>query len=150
MLDARAVVTSVQLAAAAAPPTALISMSASAPIAGTAVTLDGSGSTAAGGRSITAYQWTITSGATLASFIGAVNRSTATLATIAAGEVLVSLMVTDSAGLTSSAAQTVSISPLPEVVVTPPTSGGGGGAMGWGWMLGLASAILLLGRRQRS
>jgi len=148
MLDARAAVTSVQVAAAV-PPTAFIIVSPSAPTVGMAVTLDGSGSTAAGGRSVTAYQWAITSGATLASFTGAVTGSAATLATLAAGDVVVSLTVTDSAGLTRNLAQTITIAPTQAVVVTPPTSGGGGGAMGWGWMLGLASAILLLARRPR-
>jgi serine protease len=151
MLDAGAALTHVQLAAANVPPTALISLISNAPIVGTPVTLDGSGSTAAAGRSITVYHWTITSGATLASFTGAVNGSTATLATSAVGEVMVSLTVTDSAGLTRSAAQTITVAPAAVVIVTPPTStgGGGGGAMGSGWMLGLASAILLLARRQR-
>ena len=73
------------------------------------------------------------------------------MATSGAGEVVVSLTVTDSAGLTRNVVQAITIAPVAGVVVTPPTSGGGGGgAMGWGWMLGLASAILLLTRRRRS
>ena len=151
MLDAGAAVTHVHLAAATGPPSAVIALSNNAPVVGSEVTLDGSGSIAAGGRSITAYLWTITSGATLASFTGPVNGSMATLATREAGDVVVTLKVTDSAGLTQSVARTVTVAPVPSVVVTPsPSSGGGGGAMGWGWMLGLASAILLLARRQRS
>ena len=150
MLDAGAAVIHVQQAATAQP-NALIAVSNNATVAGLAVTLDGSGSTAAGGRSITAYLWTITSGATLASFTGAVDSSSATLTAREAGDVVVTLKVTDSAGLTRSVARMITFAPIPVVVVTPPpSSGGGGGAMGWGWMLGLASAVLLLARRQRS
>ena len=130
MLDAGAAVIHVQQAATAQP-NALIAVSNNATVAGLAVTLDGSGSTAAGGRSITAYLWTITSGATLASFTGAVDSSSATLTAREAGDVVVTLKVTDSAGLTRSVARMITFAPIPVVVVTPPpSSGGGGGATG--------------------
>ena len=147
MLDAGAAVA--QVYATTLLPTAVVSASSSAPTAGMAVTLDGRGSSASNGRSITAYQWAISSGADLASFTGATTGSTATLATSGAGTVVVGLTVTDSAGAARSAQFTVTVAEVPVVVVTPPSGGGGGGgAMGAGWLLGLASAVVLLGRRR--
>ena len=145
MLDAGAAVTQVYNETLA--PKAVISASSSNPTAGTVVTLNGAGSSASGGRSITGYQWAISSGAGLASFTGATNGSTATLATSSAGAVVVSLTVTDSTGASRSAVQTITVAEVPVVVVTAP-SGGGGGALGAGWLVGLASAVLLLARRR--
>ena len=145
MLDAGAAVA--QVYAATLLPTALISASSVAPTAGTGVTLDGRGSSASPGRSISGYQWAISSGAGLASFTGATTGSTATLATSGAGAVVISLTVTDSAGAARSAQITLTVAEVPVVVVTPP-SGGGGGALGAGWLLGLACAVVLLGRRR--
>ena len=150
LLDAGAAVNAVYLTTLV--PTAVITASATSPTVGTAVTLGGTGSTATSGRTVTGYQWVLTSGAGLASFTGATDGSTATLATSGAGTVVVQLTVTDSTGATGSASQTITVAAVP-VVVTPPTtpsgstSGGGGGAMGAGWVLGLLAAAGLLRRR---
>ena len=136
---------------AVAPPSANFSVAPAAPTAGSTVTLDAAGSSAAGGRSITSYQWQITGGSGLASFngstTGSTTGSTATLATSGAGTVTVVLTVTDSAGATGTVSQAIPIAAAP-VVVTPTTSGssGGGGAMGAGWLLGLLGAVALLWR----
>lgn len=142
MLDVGA---AVQRVSTQALPTATIALSAATPTAGQSISLDGRGSSAAAGRAIASWQWSITSGAALASFIGATNASTATLVTSAAGSVVVSLTVTDSLGLSRTVSSTVSVQP----VAGPPAGNGGGsggGAVGWGWLLGLALAIAALGR----
>jgi serine protease len=149
LLDAAAAVAAVQAA-----PTAVISASTAAPTAGTAVSLSGSGSSASSGRTITGYQWALTSGAGLASFVGATDGNAASLATSAAGTVVVQLTVTDSTGAVRSSSQTITVAAAPVVVVTPPTpttpssGGGGGGAVGGGWLLGLLAAVLLLWRHR--
>ena len=151
MLDTGGAVAQVYTATLA--PKAVISASTSAPTAGDTVLLDGKGSTAAAGRSIAAYQWAISGGTGQARFVGAVDGSTASLLAVAAGDVQLSLTVTDSAGLSRSTAATINVAAAP-VVVTPPVvisgggGGGGGGAMGWGWMAGLACAVGLLARRR--
>ena len=132
-------------------PTAIIKVVTLAPTAGEGISIDGSASFAGTGRTIVGYQWTIASGSNVAAFASSTNSSSATLATTGAGTVVVSLEVTDSAGAARSVTQSIDIAAAP-VVVEPPAAGssggGGGGALGWGWMLGLASAILLLARRR--
>jgi serine protease len=97
-----------------AAPTVKVLASGNVVTAGSDVTFDGSGSSAASGLSITAYQWTITSGAALATFTSTTNAATATLATAgtASGSFTVRLTVTDSLGQQSSATSTVSVTPL--------------------------------------
>jgi serine protease len=129
----------------AAPPVAVISLSDPAPAAGSPVTMVGTASSAAAGRSIASYQWAIVSGADLASFAGASNASTVTLVTVAAGLVELRLTVVDSAGASASSRQSLTVAAAPVVVRG---GGGGGGAMGLGWMFGLAGAIVLLARRR--
>ena len=145
LLDAGAAVARVQLATLI--PVARISASSTAPVVGSSVTLDGAGSTASAGRSITGYIWSVSSGAGLASFTGATDGSSATLATSAVGQVVVQLTVSDSFGASHSSSQTLSVTAVP-VVVTPTSAnsggGGGGGAMGAGWLLGLGLAVLAL------
>jgi serine protease len=119
--------------------TAAISASPSAPDAGDSVTLSTTGSIVDAGRSISAYQWEITSGGNLASLTGATNAATATLATTAAGQVTVRLTITDSAGLQATTTRTLTISAA--------SSGGGGGAMSPLWGLGLLLAALALRRK---
>jgi serine protease len=146
MLDAGAAVASV--AAAVAAPTTGISVSNSSPTAGASVTLNASNATANGGRSIAGYQWQITSGGAFAAFSGATNAASATLVTIAAGSVVVSLTVTDSTGATGSASSTVAVQ-APVVTPAAAPSSGGGGAMSWIWvaLLGVAAAALRLARQ---
>lgn len=135
MLDAAGAVT--------LPPTVVINASSSSPTAGTAVALDGSASTAVGGRIVSTYQWTITSGSGIATLA---NASTArpTLSTSGAGAVVVKLTVADSAGAQGSASSTVSVAAAPPP--PPPSSGGGGGALGIAWLLALGVAIRAVAR----
>ncbi|WP_374568720.1 S8 family serine peptidase [Ideonella sp.] len=114
-----------------------------APEVGDNITLSAGGSVVDSGRTITAYQWEITSGGTLASFSGATNAATATLATTAAGSVTVRLTITDSAGLQASTSRTLTIS------AASSGGGGGGGALSLGWGLGLLLAAAALRRQAR-
>ena len=148
MLDAGAAVGLVLDATLA--PVASIVVSDASPTVGTVVTVDGTGSTASAGRTIVAYAWTLTSGGALASWLGATDGTTATLATRAAGVAVVQLTVTDSANARHSSTQMITVAAEP-VVVTPPApegGGGGGGALAWGWLLGLALAVRVLSKRR--
>ena len=121
------------------PPTAAISGSPSSATVGSAVNLTGVG-TANGGRSISAYQWTITSGAALANLQNA-STSVVTLNATAVGEVTLQLQVTDSSGAVGTASVTLSL------VAAPVSSGGGGGgsgAMSAAWLAALSVATLAL------
>lgn len=129
--------------ASSAPPNVVVSASASSPTAGSSVTLSSTGSAAFGGRSIAAYAWSITSGASFASFSGATNGATATLATSAAGAVTVQLTVTDSGGNSASQSITINVQAAP----SPPPSSGGGGAFAPAWLALLALGVLALRRR---
>lgn len=120
---------------------AAINASPTAPEVGDNVALNASSSVVDAGRTITAYQWAITSGGTLASFSGATNASTATLATTAAGAVTVRLTITDSTGLQASTTRTLTIS------AASSGGGGGGGALSLWWGLGLLLAAAALRRR---
>jgi serine protease len=121
LLDVGAAVTA---AANAAAPTAGITASATTMTAGTTVSLDGSASTAPGTRSITGWQWAITSGAGLASFDGATNAVTARLKTTGIGSVTVQLTVTDSVGqqVTTSRTLTVTAPAAPTVGIVASAS----------------------------
>lgn len=132
-------------------PTATINVTSGTAVAGTAVTLDGSASSAGSSlRPITAYQWAIVSGA--ATFTSATNAASATVLPSTAGSVVVSLTVTDSAGTQTTANTTLTVSAVPVTppppVVTPPVSsgGGGGGASSVVWLLMLLSAIAAVWR----
>ncbi|HEY5309815.1 MAG TPA: PKD domain-containing protein, partial [Casimicrobiaceae bacterium] len=123
-------------------PTAVVAASAGSVSAGSSITFDGSGSTAPSGRTITAYQWTMASGTTLAAFSGATNGTTATVTTGAAGTLTVQLTVTDSAGAQDSKIATVIV----DSGGTSGGSGGGGGATGLGWLFMLALSVGLVAR----
>lgn len=142
MLDAGAAVARIQ--AALAVPTAAIVASTLSPTAGDSVALSGAASVATTGRSITGYQWAITSGGSLASLVGATDGVSATLATSAAGAVVVQLTVTDNTGASRSTTAALTVAAAPVVVTPTPAGGGGGGALGLGWLLGLAGAVLAL------
>jgi serine protease len=141
-------------------PVAAIGVSNGTPTAGDVVMLNGTGSTASAGRTIARYQWSIINGAGLASWTGATDGASATLATLAAGVVVVQLTVTDSAQAQQSRTESITIA-SPPVVVTPPVTdaggsgsvggtggGSGGGALAWSWVAGLALAVLALSRRR--
>ena len=121
------------------PPTAVIVPSSATVVAGDSVSLDGSTSSAVGGRSIAQYAWTISSGASFGSFLGATNASTAALQGTAAGTVVVTLTVTDSAGVQSTANSTITVTAAP---VSSGGGGGGGGALGLPWLIALAAAVV--------
>ncbi len=123
---------------------AAISATPTAPEVGDNVALNASASVVDTGRTITAYQWDITSGGTLASFSGATNAATATLATTAAGTVTVRLTITDSTGLQASTTRTLTIS------AASSGGGGGGGALSLWWGLGLLLAAATLRRPGRA
>lgn len=65
-------------------PTASISPSATAVTAGNSFTLDSAGSSAPAGRTLTGYQWSLTSGSGIAAFSGGTTGATATVVTSAA------------------------------------------------------------------
>ena len=138
LLDAGAAVT-----AAATAAVATINVASTQATVDTAVTLDGSNSRASQGATITSYQWSITSGATIASFTSATNAASVTLLPSAAGSVVVGLTITDSAGkqATSSVALSVAAVPVPSAA---PTSSGGGGAMPVAWLLAWLAALVAL------
>ena len=132
--------------------TANINVASTTVTAGDAVALDGTLSRATGTASIATYLWAITSGS--ATFTSAKNASSATLATSAAGTVLVSLTVTDSNGRQASTSTTLTVNAVPGTPVTPAPSsgGGGGGALNLEWLLTLVASTLALhlaSRRQR-
>ncbi len=135
-------------------PTAAVAASAGSVGAGSSVTFDGSGSTAASGRTITAYQWTMASGTTKAAFSGATNGPTVTVTTGAAGTFKVQLTVTDSVGAQDAKIATVTVSGgSSSGTVGGSTSGsssGGGGATGLGWLFALALSVGLVARARRA
>jgi serine protease len=133
LLDAGAAV------AAVATVGANIGVASTAVFVGAPVALTGSGS---GVNPISSYAWTIISGASIAGFTSATNASTATLLPSAVGTVVVSLTVTDSAGLQGSSSVTLSVSTPPAVPPEPPPSSGGGGAMELGWLLGWLASVI--------
>jgi len=116
---------------AALRPVAVVTAPSSA-AAGTTVTLAGTGSLGADGRTISGYEWSLVSGATA---LSAVTGSQTSFAAPAAGTtVIVRLTVTDDAGRQDSTDATVQVSSAPPTPPpAPPTpspggqSGGGGG-----------------------
>ena len=143
MLDASAAVTRVQQALLL--PTAAITASSTTPVVGVSVTLSGSGSSAAAGRSISSYLWQVVSGS--ANLVGANNGQTATLTASAIGSVTVRLSVTDNMGLSGTTTALLSAQAVPTPTPTPTPSTSGGGALGVFWLAGLGLALHGLRRR---
>jgi serine protease len=141
MLDAARAVAAVA-PSGTLPPSAVVTASNGTPTVGDTVTLSGKTSSANGNRTIVAYLWQVTAGATQGTLSGAINTADASLVTKAVGPVTLSLTVTDSAGVSSSTNVVVDVK---AVSVTPPpeTGGGGsgGGAMSWPWLLALMLAV---------
>lgn len=142
LLNAAAAVAAMSGAA----PTASFTVSPASPQIGVNVLLNGQSSTAAAGRTLTAYQWAITSGSTLASFTGATNTATATLSPVAAGTVTVQLTVTDDLGSSHVSSQTVTIGSTPPPQPVLESGGGSSSPLALGV---LALCAVLLGRRRR-
>jgi serine protease len=112
----------------------------SAPEVGDTVTLDAGTSVAGTNRTITAYQWEITSGANVAAFTGSTTGPTAALQANAAGAVTVQLTITDDLGAQSITSRSLT-------VTAASSGGGGGGGMSPWWSLGLLAAAAALRRR---
>ncbi len=125
-------------------PAASIAASTTTPTAGDTVTLDGSASLAYANRAITSYQWTITAGASFASFSGATNGAVATLNTTSAGNVTVQLVVTDGTGATGTSVASIAIAQ--PAAPAAATGSSGGGAVDLAWLLVLAGAVAALRR----
>ena len=119
-------------------PFVVIDTSSTSPAAGSAVALNGSSSSAQGGRSISSYQWSITTGATLARFNGASNSATASLQVLDVGNIEVQLAVTDNTGAIGRSSVTLSAQ-------AAASAGSGGGAVDWITLAGLLATALLLG-----
>jgi len=151
MLNAGAAVAAAAAAAATtavASPAASISVGSSSVAVGTSVTLDASASTVDSSRSIASYLWTITSGASIASFTSGTNAATATLLPTAAGTVVVSLTITDSAGSQSSASTTLTVSAASTSSTStsslPSGNSSGGGGLDGRWLIGLLLGVMAM------
>jgi len=125
-----------------------------APTAGSAVTLSGSASLAAGGATIAGYGWELLNGGGIVNgFTSATNAATATLLPGAAGAFTVRLTVTDTQGNVSAVERSVRVAAV--ATEAPADSGrGGGGAASGSWVAGLVLAAIALrrgapGRRRR-
>jgi serine protease len=117
-------------------PTAAATSSNASPTVGSVITLDGGGSLAYGGRTLTTYKWSIVSGASSASFSGGNSNASVALNALATGNVTVQLLVADNTGATATTTTTFTIAPVPVIA-----AGGGGGALDWTWLLGIAAAL---------
>jgi serine protease len=144
MLDVRAAVLAVPAPSATQ---ALAFATPAAPAPGDTVTLDGSTSVPASGKTIAGYQWTLLSGSNFATLGATTTAPTVTVATNGGGTFTVQLDVTDSAAATVSTTLVVTVA---APTVTPPASSGGGGTMSWPWLLGLGVAVAALRPRRRA
>ena len=117
----------------------VIDTSPAAPVAGQALTLSGSNSTVAAGRSIAGWQWSLVdAGSTGSMFSGSTSAATATLQPAAAGTVTVRLVVTDNLGAAVALQQSVGVAAAP--APPPPPAPAGGSALSWPWLLALLLA----------
>lgn len=137
MLDAAAAVT-----LAFPPPTPVIGVDNAALQSSNSVLLSASGSSASGGRTVVAYQWSVVSGSQYASLVGLTSDATAALVFVAnRGTTEVELRVTDSAGSSATRRMTLFGPQGPAVVAT---SSGGGGSVGFQWVFALLLACAWL------
>ena len=119
--------------------------------AGNTVTLDGSKSGVATGRTGT-YQWTVVSatlGATAPTIVNAL-QSVASVPVQANGTVVLRLTVTDNLGATDTADVSIAMAAATTTGTTttaPPPSASTGGGGAYSWLLMLMSALLLARRR---
>jgi len=109
---------------------------------GGSVPLDGAKSWAVEPSTISSYEWSITSGQSLATLQGT-DGPTTTLNTTGAGTVVVQLTVSDSATPPAKATDQVTITVGSSTV--PPS---GGGSLSWPWLLALAAAAAALRPRR--
>lgn len=131
----------------AAGPTSSFTVTPAAPTAGSAFTLTSTAT--AGSLAIAGQQWTLVDGggvvSGLANGASLGTGSTATVTASAAGTVVVSLRVTDSAGNSGTSQQSVAVAAAPAGGGSG-GGGGGGGATSPYWLAGLALAVLALFR----
>lgn len=137
-------------------PTASISVPPASVVVGDNVVLDGSGSATspAGSLTVAAYRWTISGGSGNASFVGSSTAAKVTIRPAAAGNLTVTLTVTDSANQQNTTSTSMTVAAGLPSTQSPPASGGGGGAMAPGWLLGWLAAVVGVyfvrpGRRRR-
>lgn len=136
---------------AATPPTSSFTLTPAAPTAGSAFTLTSTAT--AGSFAIASQQWTLVDGggvvSGLANGASLGTGTTATVTASAAGTVVVSLRVTDSAGNSGTSQQSVTVAAAPAGGGSG-GGGGGGGATSPYWLAGLALAVLALFRTRPS
>ncbi|MEO6187104.1 MAG: S8 family peptidase [Steroidobacteraceae bacterium] len=119
---------------------------------GRTLTLDGSASAAAAGRTIASYAWTVVSatGGAVTPVLQMPGQAVATLTTPSQGTVMLQLTVTDNLGSSDSA--TVTIDGVGGITTTSPpsvpASSGGGGSAGLLWLVLLAVQVVAV-QRQR-
>lgn len=120
-------------------------------VAGTAITLSGSGTLVDATRRISQWRWALIDGGGIATaFSSATDGPTATLTPSGAGAVTVRLTVTDDVGRSANADSTISVGAAPSVPAPPgptapaPPSSGGGGTSAPGWLLALLLGALLI------
>ncbi len=117
---------------------ASVSASATSVAAGTTVTLDGSGSWPSGGANASlTYQWALSGDVGVGSLTDS-SSSTAAVQTVAPGNIVVTLTVTDSTGQQARRSVTLNVVAAP----APSSSGGGGGAMDVAWLLGWLASVI--------
>jgi hypothetical protein len=137
MLDAAAAV-----ALAFPPPTPVIAVDNSALQSSNSALLSAIASSATGGRTVVAYQWSVVSGSQYALFVGRTFDAGATLLFVATrGTTEVELKVTDSGGLSATTRATL-YGPLGPALVSTPS--GGGGSVGFLWVFALLLACAWL------
>lgn len=141
MLDAGKAVTAANLGVQAR-----ITLSDDTPQPDQAITLSAASSFALSPRTLTTYQWALTNGGGIVTALANVSGPSASFTASAAGQVTVSLTVTDSTGAQSTVSRSIDVQ-----AVTPPPppliSGGGdsgGGGLGLAWLLGLAMGVAAL------
>ena len=133
--------TTTTISVTAVGPTVTLGTSATSVTAGSSVTLDSTGSSAPAGRTLTGYQWSLSSGSAIAAFSDGTTGPTATLTTSAAGSITVQLTLTDSAGAQATKTQAITVTaPVTTATSSGSGSSGGGGAMSALWLLALAAA----------
>ncbi len=127
------------------PPTAAVSPTSTTVVAGSSVTLSATDSANGCSGATLTYQWSLPDGTKFVT-LGATSGSSVVVTGTAAGVQTVTLTVVDpDSGLSSSATSSVTVTPAPVIS----SGGGGGGAANPAWLLALAFAGLLLGRRTR-
>jgi len=156
--DATGLSSSTERTVGVAGPVASIAAPSGNATVGTLLQVNGSASAAAG-RQVLAYAWEVVDGGAVASISGSALGSSVQVNPLATGTVTLRLTAADSQGDTGSATVALNVVAAPVVVTPPPSSGsgnsggstssGGGGALGGGWLLGLALAVLALGRAAR-